>query len=732
MDEPTVWDYVKAKLTPWRGPAPTIPSAFSEDGPRETLGEFESPEASAITERSTARVFQSALPKVTYWPWRSFIALTLALAAQLSLEVRPNRTYITGIILYAVSVAWLFWAYWRGEWKAAPIPKAEVREDPLTVRSNLLVGGLAVSILAYLTLGGNHFTRLNFTLWIAAILLSLASFWLGGFAIRSGLANLRSYLNHPVWKIKITRWGLLVFAVFAVAVFFRIYHISQTPPEMFSDHAENLLDVNDLLNGQAKIFFEHNAGREAIQFYLTALISKLFGVGLTFASLKIGSIFAGIAVLPFIYLIGKEIANRRVGLLAMLFAGIAYWPNVISRIGLSFPLYALFTAPTLYFFLRGIRRSNRNDYLLAGLFLGLGLHGYSPARVLPLVVAAGVGLYLIHRASQGIRRQTLLAALTLGWVSLVVYLPLLRYITDPQHPEQRTLYLSSTLTRLTSLERPLPGLPLQIFLNNLGHALVMFTWNNGEIWSSSIPLRPALDVVSAALFMLGAGLLLIRYLRERHWLDLFLLLSVPLLMLPSILALAFPSENPNLNQTIGAIVPVFLILGIALDGLLSAVTARLSPVWNAKAAKITALALAVFLFCISANQNYDLVFQEFTQQYAASAWNTSEMGKILRDFAGFTGTPDTGFVIPYPYWVDTRLVGIEAGFPTKDYAISPDSLADTRSNPNMKLFLVKPEDQKSQDELRSLYPGVIKTTYQSKYPGKDFLLFLVPAQNAAP
>ncbi len=732
MDEPTVWDYIKAKLTPWRGPAPTIPSDLNEDGPREPSVEFETRETPRIAERSTARVFQSVFPKVTYWPWRSFIALALALVAQFSLEVRPNRTFVTGIILYAVSLAWLFWACWQGEWKAAPIPKEEVRKDPLTVHFNLLVGGVAVSILAYLMLDGNHFTGLNFTLWIAAILLSLASFWTGGSAIRSGLATLRSFLNHPVWKIKITRWGLLVLAVFAVAVFFRIYHFSQTPPEMFSDHAENLLDVNDLLNGQTKIFFEHNGGREAIQFYLTALIIKLFGVGLTFTSLKIGSIFAGIAVLPFIYLLGKEIANRRVGLLAMLFTGIAYWPNVISRIGLPFPLYALFAAPTLYFFLRGIRRSNRNDYLLSGLFLGLGLHGYSPARVLPLVVAAGVGLYLLHRASKGVRRQTILAALALGWVSLVVYLPLLRYITDPQHPEQRTLYLSLTLTRLTSLERPLPGAPLQIFLSNLGHALVMFTWSNGEVWSSSIPLRPALDVVSAALFILGAGLLLIRYLRERHWLDLFLLLCVPLLMLPSILALAFPSENPSLNQTIGAIIPVFLILGIALDGLLSAVTARLSPVWNDGAAKVTALALAVVLFSISAYQNYDLVFREFTQQYAASSWNTSEMGKILSDFAGFAGTPDTGYVIPYPYWVDTRVVGIEAGFPTKDYAISPDNLADTRSDPSMKLFLIKPEDQKSQDELRSLYPGVIKTTYQSKYPGKDFLLLLVPAQNAAP
>jgi hypothetical protein len=110
--------------------------------------------------------------------------------------------------------------------------------------------------------------------------------------------------------------------------------------------------------------------------------------------------------------------------------------------------------------------------------------------------------------------------------------------------------------------------------------MVMFAWDDGEVWVVSVPHRPALDVISAALFYLGLVLILLRYLRQRNWIDIFILLSIPMLMLPSILSLAFPNENPILNRTAGALVPVFVVVGIALDGLVTATESRLSTQWG--------------------------------------------------------------------------------------------------------------------------------------------------------
>ena len=86
---------------------------------------------------------------------------------------------------------------------------------------------------------------------------------------------------------------------------------------MVSDHAEKLLDVNDVLNGQLRVFFPRNTGREAFQFYWTALMIKLFNTGVSFMSLKLGTTLIGLFTLYYIYRLGNEIGNRWVALLAL-------------------------------------------------------------------------------------------------------------------------------------------------------------------------------------------------------------------------------------------------------------------------------------------------------------------------------------------------------------------------------------------------------------------------------
>jgi 4-amino-4-deoxy-L-arabinose transferase-like glycosyltransferase len=263
-------------------------------------------------------------------------------------------------------------------------------------------------LAAFLTLGDNLFTLLNVTLWVLAIIFFVWAFWQRVENQSSFWARLKDFFAHDSWQVKITCWTLLALAVVAVVIFFRIYNLGGVPSEPFSDHAEKILDVYDVSQGQTHIFFPRNTGREAIQMYLTLLVSWVFGTGLSFLSLKIGTVICGLVTLPYMYLLGKEFGGKRLALLAIFFAGIAYWPNVISRAGLRFPLYPLFVAPTLYYLLRGLRTRSRNDFIISGLFLGLGLHGYSPFRIMPFVVVIAVGLYLLHAQSRGNRKQAII------------------------------------------------------------------------------------------------------------------------------------------------------------------------------------------------------------------------------------------------------------------------------------------------------------------------------------
>jgi hypothetical protein len=726
IQEPSVLDYVKALLTPWKGKIPPIPPEEKGEDHNVLLKDIEQIEPEAppsveVVTTSTSETTEDTTSQIIVWNWRSLAALGLALAAQRSLEPSIDRMWVPGAVLYMFAAIMALWAFWSGEWSLPNVPKEDFRKERLTIRQVPLWISLPLVLLAFLMFGGNRFTGLNLLVWLAALVAIISAFWIIEPERVGWLQRLLVQIRRPQWTFNLTPWTLLLLSAVVLSIFFRTFQLTEVPPEMTSDHAEKLLDVSDILRGEASIFFVRNTGREPLQMYLTAMVAKVFGTGLSFNSLKIGTILAGLLTLPFIYLLGVELANQRTALLASTFAGIAYWPNVISRASLRFTLYPLFVAATLYFLIRGIRRSSMNDFLIAGIMLGIGLHGYSPIRVLPIVVVIAVGIYMIHRHSIGQRQITLWRLLILATVALVIFLPLLRYwVSNPD------MFTFRALTRMTSLERTIPGAPLEIFLQNLWNALIMFSWDNGRVWLVSVMGRPALDVVSGALFHLGVIILLLRYIRRRHWVDLFLLLAVPLLMMPSILSLAFPEENPVLNRTSGALVVVFLIVGIALDSLLSTLKIGL----KSPAGTRLMGGLVLVLLAWSAFQNYDLVFNQYQNNYAASAWNTSELGSVIRNFSDSIGSADSAYVVPYPHWVDTRLVGINAGYPSKDYALWPHQFAETISETRAKLFLINLNDQESVDALQQLYPQGWINRFISRYPNKAFYIFVVPPQES--
>jgi 4-amino-4-deoxy-L-arabinose transferase-like glycosyltransferase len=723
MNEPSVLDYVKSKIFFWRGEKIDIPQASEAPEGDYFLDDVKGrPFAGGGGLDTQARSIEfPAMPRLDIWGWAGWWAvapLGLALFAQVAFEP-PRRFLLTGLAFYLIVICILILGSLRARIVVPEVPEPQIADDNLSLHALAMWLSLGFGLLAFLALGGNRFTQLNISLWVISLTLFMIAFWKSDRGIQPLLEKIRIAIKgFGAQGIAFSPWTLMVLAVFFVSAFFRFYQLDQLPSEMFSDHAEKLIDVANVLDGQYNIFFPRNTGREALQMYLTAVVSLLFGTGISFMSLKIGTTLAGLLTIPFIYWLGKEVANRRVGLFAMAFAGIAYWPNVISRVALRFALYPLFTAAVLYFLVRGLRRGTRNDFILAGLFLGLGLHGYSPFRFVPFVVLLAMGIYLLHQRSQSLRQQTLWGSILLIFASLLVFLPLLRFAISNSE-----IFSYRMMTRMTGAEIPIVDPIWQVFLKNFWNALTMVFWDNGEIWVHSIPHRPALGMVSGALFFIGVVLLVVRYVREREWLDLFWLLSIPMLMMPSILSLAFPAENPSLNRTGGAMIPIFLIVGLALDGLLTSLKGSLrSPAWGQR----LAWGVALFLLAWSGAQNYQLVFEQYKHNFTRDSWNTSEIGAVIRQFADTIGTEETAWVVPFPHWVDTRLVALRAGVPGKDYALWGDQIHVTADDPRTKLFIVKPEDDSTLQTLRDLYPLGSLELYDSNVAGREFYLYFVP------
>ncbi len=696
--EPSVLDLYKSVTKDWRSFFNFIQSLWDARRRAELDRELALEVAQAIPEQAPEEPV-----RVDYFPWRSVLALFLALVAQAALEP-PNRQVNIALALYVFAAGFALWAYVKNEWHLPALPRPRHTPDNLTTRLVPFIFSIIFALIAFWDFGGGVFTWFNLGFWLLSIALFFLGLWL---RIPKAAQD-----SSPESRRKKIIFGVLLAAAFGVALFFRIYRIDGVPAEPFSDHAEKILDVYDITQGQYKVFFARNTGRESIQMYWTLLTALVFHTGLSFLSLKLGTALIGILTIPYVYLLGKEYGGARAGLFALFLFGIAYWPNVISRIGLRFPLYPVFVAPMLFYLIRGLRTRSRNDFILAGLFLGLGLHGYSPFRIVPFLVIAAFVIYVLHMRSKDSAVQSAWWFILLVMVSLIAFLPLLRYwMSNPD------IFGYRAMTRLTSAESVLPAPAWQVFLSNLYKALLMFNWDNGSIWVHSIPGRPALDVVTGALFVIGILLLIVRYVRQRDWRDLLLLVSIPILLMPSVLSLTFPGENPSLNRTGGAAVAVFVISGLALDGFVSS----LSGARNKKRT-IIAYGLTGLLFAASAYQNYGLVFKTFDQSFKSGAWNTSEMGALISEFRDEHGTTDSIWIVPFPHWVDTRLPGVWAGIPNRDFALWPEDFAKTIVARGPKMIMYRVDDLPTENALKQLYPNGTYTRFNSKYPGKDFMV----------
>ncbi|MCA9932917.1 MAG: glycosyltransferase family 39 protein [Ardenticatenaceae bacterium] len=611
------------------------------------------------------------------------------------------------------------------------------------------------AIYAFLHLQNNTFTREGTLAWLAAIIGYLLLFWQG---IADWPRRVRDWWRNQSWPLHLTiqRHHLILLAIFLLAAFFRFYRLNSLPGEMGSDQAEKLFDVYDVaVRGLRPIFFPRNTGREAMQFYLTAVILKVTGLPIGFLPLKMGTALVSLLTVPLVYLLAKELYGRSVSLLATTLFAISSWHVAISRIGLRFPFTAAFATPTLYFFIRALKYNRRNDWLAAGLTLGIGLHTYIPMRMVPLLLVLLALLKLLldaipvisHQWSVISKRQlttdhqilntdhwslttdyreaTALTpsfwqnAILSGLVSLLIFLPLLRYMTD-----NPAMFWYRVTTRSLENGNALPGETWRIFWDNVKNALLMFNYRGDAVVSNSIPFTPFLGLISGGLFVLGIVYLLWRLVKFRDRRTLYVLLTLFMLLLPSILSLEFPGENPSRVRTGGAIPWAMLIAALPLWVILQHLRANWARMGKWVAGGVTAVLLLIAL-----RDNYTYYFVNYDTHFHRTLWNTSELGAAARGFANGMGDMEHVYHISFPYWVDTRLIGIYAGAIPWEQSIQDTNqiaLLHTQ-DPAAKLYILHVRDQSSLKLLQDTYPtGWPELRHSARGPDKDFMLFFVP------
>jgi hypothetical protein len=682
-----------------------------------------------------------------------FVAIVLATAGQVLL----SRHDLRGLIPYGVAVTILLIVLWRehrsgttaypermgaeSKIDEASAPRASPFHRPLKIA--VLSIALISAVVAFLGASDNTYRWWGVTAWVTSVILLLSALWERDKA-RSWSEKLN--FSRAGWRIGWTT--LVVVAVLLIAIVFRFRQLGDMPSEMTSDHIEKLLDVHDLVTGQRPIFFERNTGREPWQFYWTLGFIRLFDLDTKFLALKLGTAVVSLITLPGVYLLGRDLFNGWVGLWAALFTAVASWSVIISRVGLRFPFAPAMTAWALLFFLRGLRHGRRNDFLLLGVCLGIGLQGYTAFRAMPLAVLLGwVLVFIFQPPSLAAGRSTLLrnGFLTV-LIAVVVFIPLGRYSLE--HPES---FWQRSFSRVADPSQSLADGPFVTFLKNMANLAATFHWQGDDVWVNALINAPFLDPLLGGLLLLGLVIMLWRGSILRDPIPPLLLISGVILLLPSALSLAYPMENPSAVRTGGAIPVVMLItampvsLAIELGSrdwrsgwYLQREPDTILRNWRGGLLILGALGLAVAAIGI----NYRRYFSDYWSQYQQNALNTTEVASAIRGFVESGGDPANAWIIAWPYWIDTRGVGIELGDPPwNNVILDLDELNDhvASSAPSAvaadgghrpRFYVLHPEDTRSLQRLHTLFPTGWSSLFMSDLPGRSFVLFYVPRRPA--
>ena len=182
--------------------------------------------------------------------------------------------------------------------------------------------------------------------------------------------------------------------IILLAIFFRFWHMPDTPPGLYPDEAMNGTNALQALeSGNFRAYYIDNNGREGLFINLQALAIWFLG-NEAWVLRFVSALFGTLAVLG-IYFLTKELfwKNSRketIALLTSFFLASSYWHLTLSRIGFRTITTPTFSILAFYFLFRGMRRNSMFDFALSGIMLGLGLNGYIAFRFIPFAFAVPI------------------------------------------------------------------------------------------------------------------------------------------------------------------------------------------------------------------------------------------------------------------------------------------------------------------------------------------------------
>ena len=620
--------------------------------------------------------------------------LALAMVGQFYFAKRPEYVW-DGVLLYGLAVALFLLAVrlthpapspqrglgkprWRlvSEW---------VWQHPwrvsLVAAAVIVAGGVGTGATRPLT-PSQGYTFLG--LWLAGILLYV------GATLQPRAAT--AWATGLPGRVRGARWELgIVLLLLAVAAVARLLSLERIPFVLGGDEAAMGLEAVAVLEGRLTNPFATGwLSHPTLFFYVLAGPMRLLGP--TIVGLRLAPALAGVLTVPALYLLARELFDRRVAVISAAYLAVYHYAVHYSRLGLNNVLDPLLAVLTFYFLSVGLRSRRATWFALAGVSLGLEQYFYMGSRAVPLVVVAFVA-WLAWR-ERGFWLAYRWPLLVLVGAFLVTGWPL--FVFFARHPNdfmarvmQLGIVQSGWLAREAErLQRSQASLLWQQFAKT---ALAFHFYPDPAPFYR--PGQPLLDFVSAVPFTFGLAYSMARF-RERHHALLVLWFGAVLVFGGVLL------ENPPSSQRLvltAVPVSVFLALGLVqiADVAERVFRWRRSSTW-------LVLGLAVALLATLSLRFYFRVYTPSRVYGGLNTYVAHEMGLYLRSLGPgyryyFLGPPRMYASFPSLSYLAP---GVE-GRDVLDPLAGPPAFVEPDRRP---VFLFLPERLKELEAVRLAYP----------------------------
>jgi 4-amino-4-deoxy-L-arabinose transferase-like glycosyltransferase len=451
------------------------------------------------------------------------------------------------------------------------------------------------------------------------------------------------------------KWeALFLLIILAIAAFFRLWKLNEIPPGLYPDVAINGNEaLESLKTGSFKLFYPENNGREGLMMWLIALSFSIFGVSIW--SIKIVAAIIGILTVLGLYLFTKELFNNStlqhynnptiIALLASFFLATSFWHTNFSRIGFRAILLPFILVFSFYFLLRGFRTRKILNFILSGIFFGLGFYTYISFRFAILILPVIFLPYWLIYKKEGSPRKFLLFTFYFLLFTFLIALPIgLYFLKHPQDFVGRAAPISVFSAKN----------PIKEFLKSLILHLAMFNFYGDPNWRHNFSGSPMLPWPIGILFLIGVILSFGEIFKKSNYRNrnyqllftfYFLLFTFFTMLLPGILTY---EGIPHSLRVIGVIPVVYIFVAIG-----SLKTYQFFDK-NTKNKKLLLVACYFFLVAIAFSE-FDKYFFDWGKNKEVVGAFTERFlkeGEILaslpNDVQKYVIVNESGVSVPYP------------------------------------------------------------------------------------